>query len=136
MPIDPYLLFDGRCAEAFKFYEQILGGKIEGLFTHADAPAAQPVAPDWRDKVMHIRMRVADRILMGSDAPPSHYQKPQGFSVSLSTKDVSESERLFKALSQGGAVQMPLQKTFWSVAFAMFTDRFGIPWMINCEIAS
>ena len=136
MSIDTYLLFNGDCAEAFKSYEKILGGKIEGIMTHGESPMADQVAPEWRDKVIHVRMIVGNRALMGSDAPPQHYQKPQGFSVSLSTKDVSESEHLFKELSKGGVVTMPLQKTFWSAAFAMFTDRFGIPWMINCEKAS
>lgn len=135
MSIDTYLLFNGNCAEAFKFYEQALGGKINMMMTHGESPMADKVAAEWRDKVMHIHMNVGDRILMGSDAPPQHYQKPQGFSVSLATKDVHESERLFKALSQGGVVSMPLQKTFWSAAFAMFTDRFGIPWMVNCQQA-
>ena len=100
---------------------------------HGESPMADKVAPEWRDKVIHVHMKVGDRVLMGSDAPPQHYEKPQGFSVSLSTKDVAEAERLFKALSEGGKVRMPLQKTFWSAAFAMFTDRFGIPWMVNCE---
>lgn len=133
MSIDTYLLFNGNCAEAFKFYEKILGGKIEGIMTHGESPMADKVAPEWRDKVIHVRIKAGDRILMGSDTPPQHYEKPQGFSVSLSTKDVAEAERLFRALSESGKVGMPLQKTFWSDAFAMFTDRFGIPWMINCE---
>jgi PhnB protein len=136
MAVDTYLLFNGKCAEAFKFYEQTLGGKIEGIMTHGESPMADQVAPDWKDKVMHVRMKVGDRILMGSDAPPQHYEKPQGFSVSCGVKDVAEAERVFKALSQGGAVTMPLQKTFWSAAFAMFTDRYGIPWMVNCEKTS
>ncbi len=133
MSIDTYLLFNGNCAEAFKFYEKILGGKIEGIMTHGESPMADKVAPEWRDKVIHVRIKAGDRILMGSDTPPQHYEKPQGFSVSLSTKDVAEAERLFRALSESDKVGMPLQKTFWSDAFAMFTDRFGIPWMINCE---
>jgi len=136
MSVDTYLLFNGNCEEAFKSYEKILGGKIENLMKHGESPMADKVAPEWRDKVIHAHMKVGDRVLMGSDVPPEHYEKPQGFSVSLSTKDVAESERLFKVLSEGGNVRMPLQKTFWSAAFAMFTDRFGIPWMINCQLAS
>ena len=136
MSIDTYLLFNGNCAEAFKFYEKVLGGKIENIAKHGDSPMADKVAPEWRDKVLHVHMSVGDRVLMGSDAPPGHYEKPQGFSVSIRTKDVAESERIFKSFSEGGVVRMPLQKTFWSAAFAMFTDRFGIPWMVNCEKAS
>jgi PhnB protein len=133
MQLDPYLLFHGDCAEAFHFYEKLLGGKIEGLMTHGESPMAAQVAPEWRDKVIHVRMKIGDRILMGSDAPPAHYQKPQGFSVSLSAKDPVEAKQLYEALSAGGQITMPLQKTFWSLSFAMLTDRFGIPWMINCQ---
>lgn len=136
MSLDTYLLFNGNCAEAFKFYEKALGGKIENIMKQGESPMADKVAPEWRDKVLHVHMKVGDRVLMGSDAPPQHYEKPQGFSVSLSTRDVAEAERVFKSLSDGGDVRMPLQKTFWSAAFAMFTDRFGIPWMVNCEKVS
>ena len=133
MHIDPYLLFNGNCREAFEFYEKLLGGKIEGITTHGESPMAAQVAPEWGDKVIHVRLRVGDRILMGSDAPPQHYQQPQGFSVSIGVKTVAEAERTFKELSVGAKVTMPLQKTFWSESFAMLIDRFGIPWMINCQ---
>jgi PhnB protein len=133
MNLDSYLHFNGNCGEAFKFYEKVLGGKIEGSMTYGQSPAAAQSAPDMRDKVIHIRMKVGDRILMGSDAPADRYQPPQGFSVSLGVKDVTESERLYKAMSEGAKIIMPLQKTFWSASFAMFVDRFGIPWMINCQ---
>jgi len=96
----------------------------------AQAPAG------WENKVMHGRMNIGGMILMGSDAPPERYQQPQGFSVSLSVKDVGESERIFAELSQNGNLQMPIQKTFWSARFGMFVDQFGIPWMVNCEQAS
>jgi PhnB protein len=133
MNLDTYLQFNGQCGEAFKFYEQVLGGKIEGIMTYGQSPAAAQTSPEMRDKVIHVRLSVGDSILMGSDAPAQHYQPPQGFSVSLSAKDVAEAERMYKALSEGGKITMPLQKTFWSASFAMFTDRFGIPWMVNCE---
>ena len=79
MSVDTYLLFNGNCAEAFKFYEKLLGGKIEGIMTHGESPMADKVAPEWRDKVIHVRMKVGDRILMGSDAPPQHYEKARRF---------------------------------------------------------
>ena len=133
MKIQNYLLFNGTCEAAFKFYEKVLGGKVEAMTTHAGTPAEQHVPAEWRDKILHARLVLGDQVLMGSDAPPGHFQKPQGFSVTLQTKDVEESERMFKALSQGGTVTMPMEKTFWSVRFGMFVDQFGIPWMVNCE---
>lgn len=133
MQINPYLVFNGQCEAAFKFYEKLLGGKITGIMTHANSPMANQVPPEWRDKVMHAHLTVGNWVLMGSDAPPQHFQKPQGFSVSIGVKTVEEGERIFKALSENGAVQMPFQKTFWSPGFGMLADRFGIPWMVNCD---
>jgi PhnB protein len=133
MQISPYLLFNGNCAEAFKFYEGCLGGKIEGMMTHGQSPMNDNVAPDWRDKIIHARMNVGDQALMGSDVPPQHYSRPQGYSVSIGIRDLSEAERIFKNLSEGANVTMPFQKTFWSAGFGMLTDRFGTPWMVNCE---
>jgi PhnB protein len=136
MELNPYLNFNGRCEAAFKFYEKCLGGKIIMMMTHGQSPMADQTPADWRDKIMHARMTVGDRVLMGSDAPPEHYQKPQGFSVSLSVTDPADAERKFNALAQNGTVQMPLQQTFWAVRFGVLTDQFGIPWMINCEQAA
>jgi len=110
-----------------------LKGKIEAMLPHAGTPAEQQTAPEWRDKIMHARLTVGDAVLMASDAPPEHYKAPQGFSVNLQINQVSEAERVFNELSAGGKVSMPLQPTFWATRFAMFTDRFGIPWMINCN---
>ncbi|MGH9355155.1 MAG: VOC family protein [Terriglobia bacterium] len=133
MQMNPYLTFNGGCEAAFKFYEQCLGGKIEAMMTHAGTPAAEHVPPEWRTKILHARLIVGDEVLMGSDAPPEHYEKPQGFSVSLQIKDPADAERIFHALAENGKVQMPLQKTFWAARFGMLVDRFGTPWMINCE---
>jgi PhnB protein len=133
MQVNPYLIFNGNCEEAFKFYEKLLGGKITGLMTHENSPAASQVSPDWQGKIMHAHMTVGNWVLMGSDAPPEHFQKPQGFSVSLGVKDEAEAERVWAGLAEGATVGMPLQKTFWSARFGMLTDRFGIPWMINCD---
>jgi PhnB protein len=133
MQLSPYLLFNGKCEEAFKFYEKCLGGKIEGLMTHGQSPMGDKVAPEWRDKIIHARMTVGDQVLMGSDAPPQHYSQPQGFSVSIGVKVLAEAERIFQALAEGGNVQMSFQKTFWSVGFGMLVDKFGTPWMVNCE---
>jgi PhnB protein len=132
MQTNPYLLFNGQCKEAFQLYERVLGGKIVTMLTHAESPMAEKTDPGWRDKILHATLMVGTTVLMASDAPPGHYERPAGFSVSLSLKEPAEAERIFKALSEGGTVKMPLQKTFWAEAFAMLVDRFGTPWMINC----
>jgi PhnB protein len=133
MRVIPYLNFNGDCAVAFKFYERCLGGKIESLQTHGDSPIAKEVPPTWRDRVLHARLIVGDTVLMASDSPPEHYQKPQGFSVSLQVDTPNEAERIFHELAQGGSVTFPIEKTFWAERFGMLVDRFNIPWMINCE---
>lgn len=136
MHVNAYLLFNGQCEEAFKFYEKALGGRIDSLAKFADSPMAGHVPAHWGTKVMHGQMMLGDTHIMGSDAPPGHYQAPQGFSVSLGVKEAGEAERIFQELAQDGKVQMPIQKTFWSVRFGMLADRFGIPWIINCEQAA
>ncbi len=133
MKLNAYLSFNGRCAEAFKAYEKVLGGKIEMLLTHGESPMAQQTPPEWRDRIMHARLVVGDQVLMGADAPPEYYKGTQGFCVSIGVDDPASAERIFKGLSEGGTVQMPLQKTFWALAFGMLIDRFGTPWMVNCE---
>jgi PhnB protein len=132
MQLDPHLTFNGQCEVAFKFYEKSLGGKITFMMTHAESPMAAQTPPAWRQKIMHATFKLGDRILMGVDAPPEHYQKPQGFAISIDVKDPAEAERVFKALAENGQVQMPLQETFWALRFGMLVDQFGIPWMVNC----
>lgn len=136
MQLIPYLSFKGDCEAAFKFYEKCLGGKIEGFFTYGQSPMAGQAPAGWENKLMHARMNIGGMILMGSDAPPERYQLPQGISISLTVKDVAESERVFAELSENGNVQMAIQKTFWSASFGMLVDQFGIPWMVNCEQAA
>ncbi len=131
MQINPYLTFDGTCEAAFKFYEQCLGGKIQGISTFAGTPAEEHVPAEWRDKILHAYMTVGDQELMGSDAPPGQYEAPRGVHVSLQIKDADEAERVFHALADGGTIQMPIGKTFWAERFGMLVDQFGIPWMIN-----
>lgn len=134
MQLNTYLTFDGRCEEAFTFYAACLGGTIESLFRHGETPAAEHVPAEWQQKVMHATLNLPGGVLMGSDAPPGTVTSaPAGFALSLHPKDPGEAEQIFAALSEGGTVQMPIQETFWSVRFGMLTDRFGIPWMINCE---
>ncbi|HXF12435.1 MAG TPA: VOC family protein [Terriglobales bacterium] len=135
MQISTYLHFNGQCEEAFKFYESCLGGKIEAMLPHAGTPAEQHVPPEWRNKIMHARLVVGSEALMGSDVPPDHYKQPTGFSVTLQIKTPAEAERIFQALAESGAVKMPIQETFWADRFGMLVDRYGIPWMVNCDKA-
>ena len=133
MQLNSYLHFNGRCEEAFKFYEKLFGGKIEAIFPHEGTPAAEHVPAEWRKKIMHARLNVGEQVLMGSDVPPGNYNPPQGFRVNISVKDPADAERIFKALADKGKVTMPLEKTFWAQRFGMVNDQYGTPWMINCE---
>ena len=133
MQLNPYLVFNGQCEEAFKFYQQCLGGKIEAMLRGRDTPMADKMPADFLDKIMHARMVVDGKLLMASDSSPERYRAPQGMSVTLSIEDPAEAERVYKELSAGGNIEMELQETFWALRFGTFTDRFGIPWMVNCE---
>ena len=132
MQLNPYLTFNGNCEAAFKFYEQTLGGKITMMLTHKNAPSAEHVPADWHDKIMHARLELGDRVLMGSDHPPAHFTEMKGFSAQLEIADEDEVARIFQALSVNGKVTMPFGPTFWAHRFGMLTDQFGVPWMINC----
>jgi PhnB protein len=136
MQLSPYVSFNGQCEEAFKFYEQHLGGKIESMFTYGGSPMEKQAPPEWSKKIMHARMTIGAQALMGSDPPPGRYQEPKGFSLSLDLKDSAEAERLFQKLAEKGQVEMPMQKTFWAERFGMLVDRFGISWLINCGQAA
>ena len=136
MQLIPYLNFNGQCQAAFKFYEQCLGGKIIAMMTYGSTPAADHVSAETRDRIIHARLLVGDAVLMGSDSPPEHFQEPGGTYVSIHVNDPAEAERIFHALEEGGTVRMPIEETFWAVRFGMLVDRFGTPWMINCEKAA
>ena len=132
MLISPYLSFDGRCEEAFKFYQSIIGGEIVAMMKARGSPMEAHCKPDQLDNIMHARLKVGDQYLMASDTPPEHQKKTQGMTVTLEPATLSEAERIFKGLSAGGTVEMAPQPTFWSSGFGMFTDKYGTPWMINC----
>jgi PhnB protein len=133
MQINPYLFYDSNCEAAFKFYEKALGAKIEMLLRNEDGPEGMS-PPERSKKIMHGQISIEGQVLMASDAPPDHFHKPQGFSVSLTVKDPADAERKFKALSEGGSLNMPFGKTFFSEGFGMCVDQFGIPWMVNCPL--
>jgi PhnB protein len=132
MQLNPHLAFNGQCEAAFKFYEKCLGGKITFLMTYGDSPVAEQTPPGRRTKILHATVALGDDRLTGADVSPESYQKPQGFSVSLQIGDAAEADRIFKALAENGAVQMPIQETFWALRFGMLVDQFGTPWIINC----
>jgi PhnB protein len=134
MKVNPYLFYDGNCEAAFKHYQDVLGAKIEMLLRNEEAPPDMPSPPERKNKIMHGRISIDGEVLMASDAPPDHFHKPQGFAVSLTLTDPVEAERKFTALCEGGSVNMPFGKTFFSRGFGMGVDRFGIPWMVNCPI--
>src|SRR5207245_3216964 len=131
MQLNPYLTFNGQCEAAFKFYEKCLGGKIEAMLTHEGTPAEQHVPSEWRKKILHARLTVGDEVLMGSDAPPERYEQPQGFSVSLNTTDPAQAERIFRALSENGNVQMSLPQSCCGSRLVIEVARFGIPSLRN-----
>jgi PhnB protein len=134
MQVQPYLFFEGRCEEALELYRQALDAEVDMLMRFKESPEAPPpgsVAPDSEDKVMHASFRVGDTTLMASDGACSGRSAFQGVSLSINLNDVAEAERRFAALAAGGEVQMPLGATFWSPAFGIVVDKFGVSWMIN-----
>jgi len=133
MQLNPYLNFNGQCEAAFTFYAQCLGGKIVARMTYGGSPAEPHAPPEWRGKILHARLVVDDAVLMGSDVPPDRFARPQGFAVSLQVTAPADAERVFRALAEGGTVQMPIQQTFFAARFGMLVDKFAVPWIVNCE---
>jgi PhnB protein len=133
MQVQPYLFFDGRCEEALEFYRSALGAEVMALMRFKDNPEPpQPgVCPGGaEDKVMHACFRVGETQIMASDGQCTGRPSFQGFSLALTAANEAEADRLFSALGEGGQVQMPLAKTFFSPRFGMVADRFGVSWMI------
>jgi len=135
MQVQPYLFFDGRCEEAIEFYKSALGAEILLLMRFKDGPAPAAgkgcmVSPESADKVMHASLKIGDAMVMASDGQCTGHPSFQGFSLSLTMPSEAEAKRLFHSLSEGGQVQMPLAKTFFSPCFGMVADRFGVSWMI------
>ncbi len=134
MQWSPYLAFDGRCREAFECYEKWLGGKVVAMIPYGDMPTKEHVPTGSEARIMHARLVLGDQVLMGGDSHPKiPYQGIKGCSVAVQVKTQAEAERLFAALAEGGTVTMPIGETFWAVRFGMLVDKFGVPWMINCE---
>lgn len=133
-----YLSFDGNCKQAFDFYAETLGGKVLSVFTYGNSPMAADMPPNAKDLVMHASMSLGDKVLMGADCGPwSPYEGPmRSCSLSLHPSSVEQGQQWFDALSAGGTVKMPYQKTFWAAGFGMLVDKFGVAWMVNVEAPS
>jgi len=127
-----YLSYNGQCAEAMRFYAKVFNARLEALITYAEMPGGEPVAPENAHLIMHAYLVHPDFALMAGDTPPGMpFAGIQGCMMAITFPTVAEAERVFKALSDGGKVTMPLAETFWADAFGMVTDRFGTPWGIN-----
>ena len=131
--INPYLIFNGNCEEAFNFYKSAFGGEFPYVGRFKDAPSDQQMSPSDGERIMHMSLPIGKTILMGSDSSTTMGDVSAGtnFSISINADSKEEADKLFGALSEGGKITMPLQDTFWGSYFGMFKDKFGIDWMIN-----
>jgi PhnB protein len=135
MELEPYLHFSGACEEALTFYKEVFAGEVVSLMRFGDMTDSG-IAPDYKDKVMHASFKSPDLKFMASDhRPGTPHDSGSQVSLSLSTRDVVEGERVFAMLGVGGKVTMPMEDTFWGARFGMLTDRFGVHWMVNAEKA-
>jgi len=131
--VNPYLSFAGKCEEAMNFYKEALDGELE-LMRFEGSPVE--VSDENKNKILHATLKFGDAVIMGSDNTMSdNFQMGNSFSVSLNEYDLEKAKKYFNTLSEGGFVMMPFEKTFWGAMFGMFTDKFGVSWMINCEMA-
>ncbi|MBV8118059.1 MAG: VOC family protein [Candidatus Eremiobacteraeota bacterium] len=137
MQVEPYLFFSGNCEEALNFYKKIFDGEITGMMRWNEMPndaGGPPVTPETADRVMHSNFESDSIKFMASDASPGKQYGEGPISLSIGMDDPAEAARIFDTLSQGGKVEMPLQDMFWGAKFGMLTDKFGIDWMVNCEL--
>jgi PhnB protein len=133
MKLRTYLNYGGNCAEAFKFYEQHLGGHIRAMMTHEQSPNAGALSPEWKNAILYAQIAIGDTELMGSDVPPERFQPMRSVYLSLSVDSDAEAERIYKLLTEGGEVFMPMQETFFASRFGQLRDRFGTSWMVIHE---
>ncbi|HWE44953.1 MAG TPA: VOC family protein [Caulobacteraceae bacterium] len=129
-----YLNFNGNCREAFDFYVKATGGELTAVSTFGEAPPGMPITEDFKSKIMHARIKLGDTWLMGSDSPPHMWSKPAGFGVSLQVDTPEDAARIFGNLAEGGAITMPMAPSFFAKAFGMLHDKFGVMWMVICEM--
>ena len=132
-----YLAFDGNCAEAMRFYEQVLGGKLQALISNGQSPMAEHLPPENHHRIMHAYLALPDgrgALMAGDTMSGTPYEGMKGFSLTLNYDTSAQAEQIFKALSIGGKVTMPLQAMFYAKSSGMLTDRFGTPWIVNGEL--
>ena len=133
MQVQSYLFFDGRCEEAIEFYKKTLGAKVDMMMRFKEAPADHKAPPGTENKIMHASLRIGDTRVMASDGMAHGKPEFKGFALTISEKTATEADKTFAALSDGGQVQMPMTKTFFSERFGMLADKFGVGWMIIVE---
>lgn len=134
MNVNPYLVFNGDCEAAFTFYARATGGQLGPMMRFGETEGCEDMPASHKDKIMHTHIMFGQTVLMASDNHPDHpYNGVNGCSIALQVDSIAEAERVFAALSEGGQVTMPLGEVFWAVRFGMLVDRFGVPWMVNCE---
>ena len=133
MKMHTYLNYGGNCAEAFRFYEKHLGGKITMMLSHGEQPGLNSVPPELKNTILHARIDLGETMLMGADMPPGRYQPMRSAYLSLNVDSNDEAERVHKVLSDGGEIFMPMQETFFAHRFSMLRDKFGTSWMILHE---
>ena len=132
MKLLTYVNYNGKCAEAFRFYEKHLGGKIVMMMTHGESPEPNPNVPaDWKNAILHARIDIGGTPLLGADIPNAEPMKSTY--LTLMTDSIEEAERIYAVLSEGGQVFMPIQETFFAFRFGMLRDKFGASWMILNE---
>jgi PhnB protein len=131
MQISPHLCFDGQCREAMQLYQSILGGTLQTMLTYGETPMASSIDSRWHDRIVHATLVLDEIELTGADLIAGSYERPQGFFVTLTVAEIDRASEIFRALSHGGTIKLPFEKTFWSPGFGVFVDRFGIPWEIN-----
>ena len=130
MKLYTYLNYGGNCRQAFEFYAEHLGGRIEMLMTHGEMPGPSQVPPERRNDVLHARMAIGGATLLGADVPPERFQPMRSAYLSLSLDSDEEAERIYALLSEGGQIFMKMEETFFAHRFAMLRDRFGTSWML------
>jgi PhnB protein len=133
MKLYTYLNYGGNCAQAFRFYEEHLGGKISMMMTHGQQPGASAVSPEWKDAILHARITIGGTELLGADTPPDRFQPMRSAYLTLILDSTAEAERIYALLSDGGQIFMPMQETFFAFRFAMLRDQFGTSWMLLHE---
>jgi PhnB protein len=133
MKLNTYLNYGGNCAEAFRFYEKHLGGKIQMLMTHGEGPNAGEVPANWKNAVLHARMSLGGTEILAADIPPERFKPMRSAYLTLTADTIAEAERVYSLLTEGGEIFMPMAETFFSARFAMLRDKFGTSWMLLCE---